>query len=410
MSSSLKILTALMMLCLLSALLPTTEVRNIALERNHIPASERDYWPTNGWRNSTPEEQGMDSARLQEMIDYIEDNRVAIHSVVVIKNGYKVLEEYPTGLYDAGSTHLLYSVTKSFTSALVGIAIDKGYIDNVSIPMLSYFPEYNITNEDPRRERITIEHLLQMRSGLFWDENSAPYTSPANGVYHINTGDGVEFMLNADMVAEPGTLWHYNTGGSHLLSAIVQVATGMSTLEFAEENLFDPLNISPAFWSRDLAGWYKGGYDLRMTTLSMAKFGFLFLNNGTWDGDQIISEEWVQTSTSTITQVDSYTGYGYQWWTTPQLGIYSARGLYGQYIFVIPEHDIVVAFSSNIRSGAYPHEDLVASFIIPQEGSQNNQDLVSSILTFGTAIVLIVPVALAGGYWVFILRRRTPQT
>jgi CubicO group peptidase (beta-lactamase class C family) len=249
-----------------------------------------------------------------------------------------------------------------------------------------------------------------MRSGMFWDETSLPFNSPGNGIYHINTGDGVEFQLNADMVAEPGTLWHYNTGASHLLSAIVQVSTGMTTLEFAQTSLFGPLNITPVSWSRDLAGWYKGGYDLRMTTECMAKFGFLFLNNGTWDGEQILSEEWVQTSTSAITDVNDYTGYGYQWWSTPELGMYSARGLYGQFIFVIPEQDIVVAFSSSVRSGGSPHVNLVTDYILAADDSQSGQDLISSILTATTVLVLIVPVALAGGYWVFVLKRRTPQT
>jgi CubicO group peptidase (beta-lactamase class C family) len=384
--------------------------RAITLERDYISAVDRDYWPTEGWQNSTPEEQGLDSARLQEMMNYIDDNNIAIQSVLVVRNGYKVLEEYPGVVYRQDSTHLLYSVTKSFTSALVGIAIDQGYIDNVSVPMLSFFPEYNITNEDPRRERITIEHLLTMRSGMFWDETSVPFSSPLNGIYQINTGDGVEFMLNADMVAEPGTLWHYNTGASHLLSAIVQVATGMTTLEFAEENLFGPLNITPAYWSRDLAGWYKGGYDLRMNTRNMAKFGYLYLNNGTWDGTQIIPEDWVQTSSSSISEVNDYTGYGYQWWTTPELGMYSARGLYGQYIFVIPEYDIVVAFFSNIIQGAHPHENLIARYILPEVSTHFGQEFVSSILTLSTAIILIVPVALAGGYWALVVKRRTPQT
>ena len=399
------------MLFLLSALPQSIDNRTFAMERINIPATERDYWPTDGWLNSTPEEQGMDPSRLQGMIDYIEDNSLAIHSVVVIRNGYKVLEEYLGVVYDQDSTHLLYSVTKSFTSALVGIAIDQGYIDNVSVPMLSFFPDYEITNVDARRERITIEHLLTMRSGMFWDENSAPYSSPENGIYHINTGDGVEFMLNSDMVAEPGTLWHYNTGASHLLSAIVQVATGMTTLEFAEANLFEPLGISPAYWSRDMAGWYKGGFDLRMNTRNMAKFGYLYLNNGTWDGEQIISEDWVETSASSITTFDEWGGYGYQWWTTPELGMYSARGLYGQYIFVIPEHDIVVAFTSGMSTNQiWPHQNLVANYVSLQENTQSDQEIMNSILTLSTIVVLIVPVALAGGYWALVLRRRTPQT
>lgn len=389
---------------LLAAIPQSTDYNNLSLERINVPATERDYWPTEGWQYATPEDQGMDSVRLQEMMDYIDENNVAIQGIVVARNGYIVHEAYPGVVFDENSTHLLYSVTKSFTSALVGIAIDQGFIDNVSVPMLSFFPDYEITNIDERRERITIEHLLTMRSGIFWDETSVPFNSPANGIYQINSGDGVEFMLNSDMVAEPGTLWHYNTGASHLLSAIVQVATGMTTLEFAEANLFEPLGFSSVSWYRDIAGWYKGGYDLKITPQDMAKFGYLFLNNGTWDGTQIISADWVRTSSSMITEVDDYTGYGYQWWTTPELKMYSARGLYGQFIFVIPEHDIVVAFTSAIsQNQAYPHENLVASFIMPQD---NAQELTSSILTIGVVVALIVPVAIAGSYWALVIRRR----
>ncbi len=407
MNSKIQLLSILTFLFLLTVIPQSAENNNQSLERINIPASERDYWPTNGWQYSTAEEQGLDSVRLQEMMNYIDENNLAIQGIVVVRNGYVVLEEYPGTVYNENNTHLLYSVTKSFTSALVGIAIDQGFIDNVSVPMLSFFPDYEITNVDERRERITIEDLLTMRSGMFWDENSHPYSSPLNGIYQINSGDGVEFMLNSDMVAEPGTLWHYNTGGSHLLSAIVQVATGMTTLEFAEEYLFEPLGISPVDWYRDMAGWYKGGYDLRMTPRDMAKFGYLFLNNGTWDGDQIVSEEWVRTSTSTITEVDDFTGYGYQWWTTPELGMYSARGLYGQYIFVIPEYDIVVAFTSALsQNQIYPHINMVANFILPDENAHSDEELKSSYLILGTVVTLIAPVVITGSYWALVLRRK----
>lgn len=407
MKSTIKFLSILALLFLL-AIVPQPVENNISsFNRTSITASDRDYWPTEGWQYSTPEEQGMDSTRLQEMMDYIDEANVAIQGIVIVRNGYIVHEAYPGTVYNENSTHLLYSVTKSFTSSLVGIAIDQGYIDNVSIPMLSFFPDYEITNVDERRERITIEHLLTMRSGMFWDENSAPYTSPANGVYQINTGDGVEFMLNSDMVAEPGELWHYNTGASHLLSAIVQVATGMTTLEFAEENLFEPLGISEYSWSRDMAGWYKGGFDLRLTPRDMAKFGYLFLNNGSWDGHQIVSEEWVRTSTSTITRTNDWTGYGYQWWTNTDMGVYSARGLYGQYIFVIPEYDIVVAFTSGIpQTRPHPHETLLTEFIIPNDDTQNSRELTSNILTLGSVASLIVPGIVAGVYYLLVIKRR----
>ncbi len=363
----------------------------------------RDYWPTDGWLNSTPDEQGMDSTILQEMVDYVDDENYNIYSVVVIRNGYIAFENYFKSYINANSTHLMYSVTKSFTSALIGICIDQGYIANTSQTLLSFFPEYNITNVDERRERITIEHLLTMRSGMAWDETSAPYNTPANDIFHINTGDGVEHSLNLDMEAEPGEYWHYNTGASHLLAAIVQQVTGMTTLEFAIENLFDPLGIDPVYWSRDTAGWYKGGFDLRMSTRNSAKFGYLFLNNGTWDGDQLISEEWVNASTTTITQFNDYEGYSKQWWTIPELRIYFAAGLYGQYIYVAPEHDLVVAFNSRVDE-YYPHRDLLFNYILPSINEASEALLVNDVLIISLVIIVLVPTIVAGVYWLQIKR------
>ncbi|UCE09304.1 MAG: serine hydrolase [Candidatus Thorarchaeota archaeon] len=399
-------LTGIAIIILLSSVSFGTSVgENRALAQS----VERDYWPTEGWLNSTPEEQGMDSAKLQEMMDYIENETIPIKSMVVVRNGRIVLEEFPLStIYHENSTHLLYSVTKSFTSALIGIALDKGFLDNVSQLLLSFFPDYNITNMDERRDRITIEHLLTMRSGMFWDETTAPYDSPANGIYHLNTGDGVEYSLNLDMVAEPGELWHYNTGASHLLAAIVQVASGMTTLDFAEQYLFGPLGIDNVRWYHDTAGWYKGGYDLSIRTRDMAKFGYLFLNNGTWDGQQIVSSEWVNTSISSHTLFWDHQGYGYQWWTIPSLGLYRAAGLYGQYIYVVPEHDLVVAFSSTMgRNDPYPHDSLVAQFIIPAVITGGPQLDSYDIFNVSLVVILFAPVLIAGGYWLAVVRRAT---
>jgi CubicO group peptidase (beta-lactamase class C family) len=348
----------------------------------------RDYWPTEGWIHSLPEEQGMDSSNLKDMMDYIEHNDINIHSVVIVRNGYIVHEEYPSPIYDENRTHLLYSVTKSFTSALIGIALDKAYIDNVSQTMLSFFPQYTVDNLDDRKERITLEHLLMMRAGMFWDESSAPFSSPDNGIYHINFGDGVEYALSLPMVAEPGEVWHYNTGASHLLSGIIHMTTNMTTLQFAQENLFDPLGISQVTWSRDLAGYYKGGFDLQLTTRDMAKFGYLFLNNGTWDEQQVISTNWINVSTSSLTRLDEDTGYGYQWWVMPSIGAYYAAGLYGQFIFVIPEYDLVVAFTSAIpMDEAHPHFDLLTTYIIPAILEEEN------LVTPTNLFLILVPIA-----------------
>ena len=309
---------------------------------------ERDYWPTDGWRTSSPEDQGMSSERLQEMMDYIEENNLFIHGVVVVRNGYVIWEEYPDLIYDAELPHLLFSVTKSFTSCLVGIAIDSGFIEGVDETMVSFFHEREIANMAGGKDQVTVEQLLMMRSGMDWDESSAPYDSPENDIYHINRGDGLQYSLDLPMVAEPGELWHYNTGSSHILSGIVQASTGLTTLEFANERLFGLLGIEDVIWARDMGGTIKGGFDLQLTPKEMAKFGFLYLNGGEWDGEEIVSREWVEESTSSLTSLGDETGYGCQWWTMPHVDVFHASGLYGQGIFVAPEEDIVFVITAGL--------------------------------------------------------------
>lgn len=316
------------------------------------PVVAEDFYPTSDWRASTPEAQGMSSKKLQEWGEEIRVNGAAIDGIVVVRHGYLVWETYPNPLFGATDTHRLYSVTKSFTSCLVGIAIDKGYIDGVNQTMLSFFPGRKITNLDDRKQSITVENLLMMRSGLRWDESSAPFTDPRNDVYHIIHGDGLQWCLDLESVGEPGVTWHYNTGASHILSGIVTAATGLSTLEFAEENLFKPLGITRYAWSEDGAGTIIGGFDLQLSPRDMAKFGYLYLHDGRWGGKQIVSEEWVERSTSTLTRPTAALGYGYQWWTTPSQNMYSCRGLYNQMIYVLPEQDLVIAVTGDMRSGS----------------------------------------------------------
>ena len=336
-------------------------------------SATRDYWPTEGWMNSTPEEQGMDSVRLQQMVDHITDEVLDVHSVIVIRHGYVVLEEYPAPWQGQGrteslyGTHYLYSVTKSFTSSLVGLAIDNGFIDNTSQTLLSFFPNHTVANNDEQKEQLTLRNLLTMRSGLPWDETSVPFTSPENGIWQLdnNQSGGVQFMLDRPMEYAPDEIFHYNTGASHLLSGIVQETSNMSSLEFANEYLFTPLGVNTSYWWTDRQGVNLGGYDLQLRPLDMAKFGYLFLNNGTWDDEQVISSSWVNESTTTVTAFSGTSGYAYQWWTMPDLGVYFAAGLYGQYIFVSPEHDLVAVFTSGYSIGdTDENPSLFRNFII----------------------------------------------
>lgn len=326
------------------------------------PIAAEEYCPTSGWRTSTPEAQGMSSKKMKEWSDEIRVNSAAIDGIVVVRHGYLVWETYPNPLFGATDTHRLYSVTKSFTSCLIGIAIDKGYIDDVNQTMLSFFPERTVANLDERKQRITVENLLMMRSGLRWDESSAPFTDPRNDIYHILHEDGLQWSLDLEAVGEPGVTWHYNTGASHILSGIVTAATGSSTLDFAEENLFKPLGITRYAWSEDGAGTIIGGFDLQLSPRDMAKFGYLYLHGGRWDGKQIVSEGWVESSTSTLTKPTATLGYGYQWWTTPSLNMYSCRGLYNQMIYVLPGQDIVIAVTGDMRSGGT--DDAITDYIL----------------------------------------------
>jgi CubicO group peptidase (beta-lactamase class C family) len=397
------------MLIILILLVSNVNVAANSINSAHsiTPSSvSREYWPTQRWQNTTPEEQGMDSSKLQEMVNYIDEENIHIDSVIVIRHGYIVLEEYPNVLYNENRSHYWYSVTKSFTSSLIGIALDKGYIDNVSQKVLSFFPERTIENWDDRKDRITLEHLLAMRSGIFWDEWSAPFTSPENGIYHLMNRDGVQYVLELNITSEPGTEWFYNTGASHLLSAIVQQTSGLTALDFGREYLFSPLGIENVFWPSDASGVTRGGFDLYIRPRDAAKFGYLFLNNGTWDGTQILSHDWVNASSCTISRLDVDAGYGYQWWTNPEWDYYFAAGLNGQYIFVVPGADLVVVFSSTILQDDYPHEHLLQDYILASITNMSGTESELNPFIIPILVACIMPVVVIVLYLVHKTRIR----
>jgi CubicO group peptidase (beta-lactamase class C family) len=347
------------------ALAPAVDTEGTPADRAAVTLPERTYWPTDGWRTSTPEEQGMDSELLTEMLAYIEENRVRIDSVTIVRRGYLVLDAYFHG-YEKNTKHDLWSCTKSVTSALVGIAMDQGYIQSVDQPVLSFFPERTVANLDSRKEALTLEHLLTMTDGLDWLTKDFRTVSAGDTWPEMRqSGDWVQFVLDRSMAEEPGTRWNYNDGASHLLSAIIQETTGMTALELAEEHLFDPLGISVAGWLSDPQGRNCGGTYLRMTPHEMAKFGYLYLNEGLWDGEQIVPAAWVKASTTNHSPTPGMY-YGYQWWVVPWAGYYTASGGAGQYIMVLPELDMVVVFASDlVPDDQYTPPLLLAFYIIP---------------------------------------------
>jgi CubicO group peptidase (beta-lactamase class C family) len=350
----------LVVLSTLSLILASCSSLPATIVAPNLPAqgsANATYWPTVSWRTSPPEEQGMDSQKLAQMLDTIQQEKLNFHSLLIIRNGYLVSESY-FGPYKQDTKHELYSCTKSFVATLIGIALDKGFIDGTDQRILDFFPDEAFANLDGEKEDMTLEDVLTMRSGLDWEEGDAAfgamYSSP----------DWVKFMLDKPMAQPPGEQFNYCSGCSHLLSAILQQTTGMNTGDFAEQSLFKPLGISNAKWDTDAVGIPIGGWGLQLTPRDMAKLGYLYLQDGQWDGEQIISTQWVENATQTHTETDSELGYGYQWWTYPSLVGYTALGLYGQTIFVIPEAELVIVTTAEMEN----HDEifrLIEEYILP---------------------------------------------
>jgi CubicO group peptidase (beta-lactamase class C family) len=333
-------------------------------------SSEPDYWPTNRWRNSTPGEHGMSAQILNNMMTYMENQDYPIDSVLIIKDGYKVLEKYP-GKYISNITlHAQHSVGKSVVSILLGVAFQEGMLDTVSQHVLDFFPEYDYLDFDPGWENITIEHLLTMTPGFDWDEWAHPYVYPGeNPVMNMMySQDSVEFVLNRSMVYEPGEHWEYNGGASTLLGAIIQKVYNDRLDIVFRDHLFNHLGITYFNLPVLPGGWYNvmGGFRLRTT--DMAKLGFLYLNNGTWNGTQIVPAGYVANCTRPIEQEISLGpsfGYGWHWWLRSDLGIYFAYGRYGQKIMVSQEHNMVVVFTAGVGDDEYdPEFDLYGNYIL----------------------------------------------
>ncbi len=338
------------------------------------------YWPTTEWLESTPETQGMDSNKLEQMKFSIQNQSMAIHSVIVVRNNYIVFEEYFTH-YTQDTLHSLYSVTKSFISALIDLAIQKGFIKGVDQKVVEFFPEKSIANLDARKKSITLENLLTMSSGLEWDEWTYPYYDSRNDNYKmVFSGDCVQYVLDLAMINDPGVAFNYNSGGSHLLSAIIQLTTGYSTLEFAQKYLFTPLGISKAHWTRDHQGVCYGGGGLSLTPRDMAKFGYLYLKSGIWGNESLISKEWVNKSTSGLISTQFNSSYGYQWWVLNSRGIYFASGIKGQNIMVIPEENLIIVFTANLEDIGFDPEyqllqDYILSAIVNSPTSSNTEPI-----------------------------------
>jgi len=333
-----------------------------------------DYWPTQGWRSSTPEEQGMDSTQLVRMFEYIEDNGIKLHSLLIVRNGYLVTEAYwyPYGPKDV---HTFESITKSIIGTLIGIAIDHGEISSAKQRILELFQDQSFKNLDNEKKSISLDNLLSMTPGLDCEDTKVlSKLSQAT--------DWVQYFLDLPMSSKPGSTWVYCSGAAHLLSAVLQKETGVDARTFANRNLYEPLGIpqvSEQDWASDPQGITNGIAGLYLTPRDLAKYGFLYLNKGKWDGVEIVSSSWVKESTREQAYIgnDDYVGgldrrFGYLWSIFPDQKYYGYLGRGGQELFILPRENMVIVFTGALRVGEEgSFLNLVNEFINPSAVSKN---------------------------------------
>jgi CubicO group peptidase (beta-lactamase class C family) len=385
-------LLVVVLACLVAAACTSQQHEQPAPTSRSAAVGQRDYWPTAGWRTAPPGQAGMAPKVLAVL-----DTNVAYHpqlrSLLVVRHGYLVYERYWNG--DAGTGQAAFSVTKSFTSALVGIALGDHHLKSLNQTVGELLAAHLPPKADPRLAKVTVQQLLTMTSGLACDDLS-PDCDPDLLFRLYQSRDWVREILGRKLVTKPGTTFAYSNAGSHLLSAIVADTTGRSTLAFARAKLFAPLGIhtehafqpvgvafpTPAeeraserakvAWVTDPQGYHSGFAGLQLPARDLAKLGYLYLNGGRWDGVQIVPAGYVRASTQRQSHpppgaAPPLDGYGYQWWVTSEHGhpSFVAHGLGGQFIQVIPDLDLVVVITSDFEDGRDDAQQLVGEAIIP---------------------------------------------
>ncbi len=331
-------------------------------------------WPTKAWPESTPEAQGLDRTALEAFDRELAAGRHGyVDGMLVVRHGHVVFEkEYPRdydalfvgkgkpGLYNyydpewhpywkRGRLHTMQSVSKSVTSALIGIALRRGELPSVDARVMPYFRAFQ-TAADPRREAMTLRHVLTMTTGIRWDESSTSYTDALNNCAAMEaTEDWVQYVLDQPMAEEPGKTFVYNSGATQLLSYLIEQVTGKEADDYAKEQLFAPLGIEYA-WKRTPKGLADTEGGLYLRPRDLAKLGLLYLKDGTWEGKRILPEGWVKDSTTWHTGTRGTRGYGYKWWVLRRKGpgayeAYAGLGYGGQRLIVVPELELIAVFT-----------------------------------------------------------------
>lgn len=339
------------------------------------PAGQAPGWPTRGWLMAEPAAVKLDAAALDAFDRELAAGRHGyVDGMLVVRQGKLAYErsyrhDYQAlfagkgepGMYNyydpawhpyykATPLHTMQSVSKSVTSALIGIAIARGDIKSVDVPVMPYFSSFRVT-PDPRRDRMRLRHVLTMTTGIAWDESTVPYTDPKNNCAAMEASrDWIQYVLDQPMATDPGTAFVYNSGATELLAHILKQATGQQADDYAREHLFKPLGIE-FYWKRTPTGLPDTEGGLYLQPRDLAKIGYLYLKDGMWDGRRILPAGWVAQSTRWIVDAGTVSrGYGYKWWvlsrqTASNPEAYAGLGYGGQFLIVVPERDLVAVFT-----------------------------------------------------------------
>jgi CubicO group peptidase (beta-lactamase class C family) len=324
-------------------------------------------WPTKEWQTSTPEAEGMDSAALSELYNYLATAGFNTDSVLVIRHGRIVSETY-VAPFNAELRHDLRSVTKSVVATLVGVALQEGRIASLDQKVLSFFPDQPANSS--RQEALTVRHLLDMASGIQWREH--PYDEQSDALKLWRSPDWVKFILDRQLGAVPGEKFSYIAADPHLLSVILTRSTGDNAAKYAREGLFKTLGIDDFVWRADPKGNTIGESSLRLKTRDMAKLGLLYARRGRWGDRQLLPPGWTDAVfagglPNGNNPLMAPPTYSRLWWTDASVPYAAALGRHGQNIIVLPDQDIVLVVTSKTadtsrRSSAV---DMVKRYLLP---------------------------------------------
>lgn len=322
---------------------------------------------SDGWEVSSLQTEGIDIGPIEEISAQIRDRDTIdeVLSLLIVKNG-KLVHEVYSPYCQRNTLHTLASITKTVTSTLVGIAIDQGFIKNVDTKVYTLIPEFAHQIKDPAFKKISLRNIMTMTSGLDWNERVS-YNDPRNDEFQmVETENWMKYVLSKPVEAKPGTQFNYNTGGIHLLSAVLKSVSGMYAHQFAEKYLLHPMGIYGYQWNKDPMGYpCTGGTDggIGLRTRDAAKFGWLFLHDGTWKGKRIISEKWVKEAPKNYTEMSGRRRYAYNWFSGSMtinqnhFDYIATFGYGGQTLYIIPEHDLILIITCELAESG-PNADL----------------------------------------------------